>query len=369
MLSDRVVDVGRVPVHSRKFDLAQWIVIRTAPAMFLLSVTFLVCLAVLVVLWVDVPNLRESAQAFATTNGRNGSSDVDQVRDFFALEGPSRHIEWCVLAVMQMVWPIVIIESIVHWLTRSWNRQTLKYHGFAVLFCICPALRMCARSPEMHGRLWLPGLGWRQADKRLRRRLERQFSIPMILIALLIMPVLIGEFFLKEQVAQHLWLRVLLHIGTGVIWFAFAAEFILMVSVADKKIEYCKKHWLDLAIILLPLISFLRSLQTMRATRLAKLMKIQQLSQIARVYRLRGTAMKMMRALVLLELVNRVWKISPDRSLTKLRRQLEEVENEAKLIRRKIARIEREKRLAAAREEAVIETSSPKSVAVPDPVE
>jgi hypothetical protein len=34
-----------------------------------------------------------------------------------------------------------------------------------------------------------------------------------------------------------------------------------MISVAPRRLEYCKKHWLDLAIILLPLISFLRSLR------------------------------------------------------------------------------------------------------------
>ena len=105
----------------------------------------------------------------------------------------------------------------------------------------------------MRQRLWLPGLGWRQANKRLRERLERKFGIPMILIALMIMPVLIVEFFMKSQVAQYGWLRMLLHVSTGVIWFAFAGEFILMVSVAEKKVAYCKKHWIDLAIILLPL--------------------------------------------------------------------------------------------------------------------
>ena len=315
--------------------------------MFWLSLAFLVCMAILVVLWVDVPNLRENARQTVAANP-SGRIDAElQVQDadsYFELSTPAREIEAVTLFMMCLMWPVVILESMAHWLTRPWNREMLRHHWLGLLFCFCPALRMCARSPEMHGRLWLPGLGWRQADKRLRRRLEHQFSIPMIFIALLIMPVLIVEFFMKEQVASHLWLRVLLHIGTGVIWFSFAAEFVLMVSVADKKIEYCKKHWIDLAIILLPLISFLRSLQTMRSTRIAKLMKLQQLSQIARVYRLRGTALKMVRALVVLELFRRVMRISPDRSIAKLKRQLDELEVEAKQLRRRIALLEREKR-------------------------
>ena len=312
--------------------------------MFCLSLTYLVCVAVLVVLWVDIPNLQENARSFA---GSNATTEVPAPTNG-ALPihsgDPAHAVASVSVGVMFLIWPVVILETVVHWVTRPYTREMLRYHGFGVLFCLCPALRMCARSPEMHQRLWLPGLGWRRADHRLRRRLERLFSVPMIIIALLIMPVLIVEFFLKEQVANHLWLRILLHVGTGLIWFAFAAEFILMVSVADKKLTYCKKNWLDLAIILLPVISFLRSLQAMRAIRLAKVMKIQQLSKLARVYRLRATAMKVVRAFVVLDVFRRILKTSPEKSITRLQRQLDEVENEAKRLRRRIAKLRREQR-------------------------
>ena len=194
----------------------------------------------------------------------------------------------------------------------------------------------------MGGRVWLPGIGWRRPDKRLRRRLERTFSVPMIVIALMIMPILIVEFFFKAQVAEYQTLRFLMHIGTGVIWFAFAAEFILMVSVADKKLAYCKKHWVDLVIILLPLFSFLRSLRALRATRLAKLMRIPQIGKLARVYRLRGTAIKAVQALVLLDVVQRWMARSPEKTILKLLRQLVDVEDDAKRLRRRIARLQRQ---------------------------
>jgi len=163
----------------------------------------------------------------------------------------------------------------------------------------------------------------------------------MIVIAMMIMPVLIVEFFMKTQVAQYDWLRMMLHLGTGIIWFAFAAEFILMVSVADKKLRYCKEHWIDLAIIILPVFSFLRSLQLLRATALAQALGIPMLTKLARVYRLRGTAIKAFRALVLLELFQRFWGGDAERRIEKLQRRLAEVESEAKSIRRKIAKLER----------------------------
>ncbi len=318
-------------------ELRLWIAERSAPVMFALSLTFLVCQAFLVVLWVDVPNFSENARISISAD----AGEVARIQATLTDDVVDHRIQDAVIRLMFLIWPIVIAESILHWLTRPWDPQMRKYHFFGLLYCICPSLRMCARSPEMGYRMWLPGLSWRQPNKRLRKRLERHFSVPMILIALMIMPVLIIEFFMKSQVAQYAWLRMLLHISTGVIWFAFAAEFILMVSVARKKIKYCRNHWIDLAIILLPLLSFLRSLQVLRATRV---LRIQQLTKFARVYRLRGTAVKALRALLLLEIVHRFLVRDVDRAIDKLHRQLGDVEAEAKEIRRKIARLERRRR-------------------------
>lgn len=313
----------------RKHHLRTLIVMRSAPLMFALSLTFLVCQAILVVVLFDVPNLSENARLAIDSN----HPDAAQLRAALHSDPVSEQIQTATVYLMMVIWPIVILESVLHWMTRPWDAKTLRYHFFGLLFCVCPSLRMCARSPEMRERLWLPGLGWRLANKRLRERLERHFGVPMILIALMIMPVLIVEFFMKTQVAQYVWLRLLLHISTGVIWFAFAAEFILMVSVAEKKIAYCKKNWLDLAIILLPLFSFLRSL---------RLLKIQQLTRMGRIYRLRGTALKAFRALILLEFFHRFMKIDLDRKIENLETQLADLESQAKEIRHQIARLKRD---------------------------
>ena len=329
-------------------DTRQRVVGLSAKPMFWLSLTFLACLACLIVLWVDVPNLREKALGV----GDQGDP----------VEG-QRTLESIALAVILFIWPLVIAESVFHWCTRPWDKLNRKYHGFGLMHCICPPLRMCSRSPEMRDRIWLPLIGWRRSNKRLRRRLERTFSFPMIVIAMMILPILVVEFFLKDQVAQYGWLRFALHVGTGVIWFAFAAEFIVMVSIADKKLAYCKKHWIDLAIILLPLFSFLRSLRAMRATRLANIMRVPQITKMARVYRLRGTAVKAVRGLILLDVLHR-WKVfkrwsgrNSEKRINRLRRRLAEVEDEAKAIRRKITQLEK----ASAMQESSIEVNSRKS--------
>ncbi len=327
-------------ISSNYSEFEQRIAAYAGPLMFWLSLIFLICLACLVVLLVDVPNLQENAAETLAIQQAAG-----EIPELIAPRVLRDQIERLVVMLMLVIWPFVVLESVFHWFIRPWDKATRKYHWFGFLFCVCPALRMCARSPELGDRLWLHGWGWRQANKRLRRRLERKFSVPMIIIALMIMPILIAEFFLKAQVAQYAWLRLLLHVGTGVIWFAFAFEFILMVSVAEKKLAYCKKHWIDLAIILLPLISFLRSMRVLRATRAAKLMRIPKLTKLARMYRLRGTAVKAIQALVLLDVSQRLLSNDPQRSIEKLQTRLDELEDEAKQVRRKIMKLrERQQR-------------------------
>ncbi|HJN07478.1 MAG: hypothetical protein QGH33_03455 [Pirellulaceae bacterium] len=171
--------------------------------------------------------------------------------------------------------------------------------------------------------------------------METYFGVPMIVIALMILPILLVEFGLREQVAEHTWLRITLHVSTGTIWFAFALEFIVMCSVAPKKFHYCRVHWLDLAIVLLPLVSFLRSLRVLRATRLARLAKIQYLAKMGRVYRLQGLAIKGFRGLAVIEAMNRILPRTLERQVELLKEQLAENEKEGRGLQRRIASIER----------------------------
>ncbi|MFW6169047.1 MAG: potassium channel protein, partial [Planctomycetota bacterium] len=191
------------------------------------------------------------------------------------------------------------------------------------------------------GKIWFPALGWRAVDKSLRDQLEKSFSIPMVFIALAILPVLLIELGMREIVLTRAWLQFLLHASTGIIWFAFASEFIVMVSVAENKINYCKEHWLDIAIILLPFISFLRSLRAVRAMRLARVAKVQQLSKMGRIYRLRGLMMRTVRALMILELFSWIFRIGPEKRLKKLRGILDEKEREVASLRVRVARLEK----------------------------
>jgi voltage-gated potassium channel len=151
----------------------------------------------------------------------------------------------------------------------------------------------------------------------------------------LILPVLVIEFFLHDRVEDSVVLWSLLHVGTGIIWLAFAVEFILMVSVAEKKLVYCKEHWLDLAILLLPLISFLRSVQFIRAT---NALRLPQFTKMLRVYRMRGTALRALRGLIVLDLFSRFFKPDAEEVVEQLQAELREAEARVRMIRRKLTK-------------------------------
>lgn len=307
--------------------------------MFCLSMVFLMVLAVLLVLWVEVPLFLSAREGEAMARSAAGSR-----RDIACWISPEtatiagRH---CLL-LLAAIWPLFLFELVFQYAVRDRTKPFLRRRYRSLLVCLFPPLRMCARNPDMDGKIWFPSLGWQPVNRRLRKRLEKAFSVPMIFIALAILPVLLVEFGMRQTVIRWPWLQFMLHASTGVIWFAFATEFIVMVSVAEKKLAYCKAHWIDIAIILLPFISFLRSLRAVRAMRLARVAKVQQLSKMGRVYRLRGLAMRVVRALMILELFNRVFRIGPERRLEKLNTILEEKMREIEVLRGEIARLERE---------------------------
>ena len=314
--------MSEVDQEVRKSQVDEWL----APVMFYLSLLFLVLVASILVLWIDVPRAVESYSS--DTADPAAFVTVTLTLEEQAYEESAFRWGAFLAGGLLLIWPLFIAEQGFYLLRSGLGQDALARHPYWWLFCLIPPLRMCAHNRRAGDRLWLPQIGWQNVDRQLRRTLERQFSVPMVWIALLILPVLGLQFYFKERIIDYPHLRFALHVGTGLIWFAFAVEFIVMVSVAEKKFQYCKQHWLDLVIILLPLISFLRSLRLLRASRLLKIGKLQQLSRVVRVYRLRGVAMRAFRALMLLEVVHRLMRTKPEDRLRRLEGQYAEKQQE-----------------------------------------
>lgn len=310
---------------------------RLAFPMFAAALVFLVLLAALIVLWVDIPRVAELARIDAqAAHGGDASSPTANtlldtkllaVSDRSAnLMARSQGFGQIVFILLLLMWPLFIVE---YFYTRKRSEASAQKHGTGTrsqriaraVACFVPPLRLASQSQSWDFRIWLPILDWQHPGRQLVRTLERAFSKPMLIIALLILPILLVEYGLHGLVERNDWLRILLHVCTGFIWCAFATEFIIMMSATDKKLAYVKKNWIDLAIILLPLISFLR---TIRVLRLARLAKIQKLAKVGRIYRMRGLVMKAVKGLMLFGVVNRLLRVTPEKTLQKLELKYEE---------------------------------------------
>jgi hypothetical protein len=220
---------------------------------------------------------------------------------------------------MCLIWPIFILEGGLRLLFCVRQDPVWQRWLYVGMLMLAPPLRMGSRAYADATRMWLPRWGWCTVDRHLRRRLERFFSIPMMVIAFLVLPVLALEYFWADWVRSNFAASLFLDVASSIIWMAFALEFILMLSVAPKKLAYCLQNWMDLAIVVLPLLDFMPLLRLLRLTRL---LELQQFARLGRLYRLRGLFIKLWRAVLLLDIVNRLVGKGKEKRLLRLKELL-----------------------------------------------
>jgi voltage-gated potassium channel len=237
-----------------------------------------------------------------------------------------------------LTWPVFVLEGVLRLaVCRRPGMSPWRRVAAFVAVCLFPPLRMGGRAYADAEKIWLPGLGWSHVDHHLRNRLERFFSVPMIVVALMVVPFLAMEYFWLERVRADFVLSLVLDIGTSVIWLAFAVELIVMVSVADGMALYCLYHWIDVAIVFLPLVDFLPIL---RLLRIAGLFEFEQVGRLGRVYRLRGLISRGWRAILLLEMFHRLLGHYREKRLARLKKLLAAREEELADLRAEVAELE-----------------------------
>jgi voltage-gated potassium channel len=123
------------------------------------------------------------------------------------------------------------------------------------------------------------GLGVIIADDDLRRRVDRAFHWPMIVLAVLCVPLIAIDIAIIDQRpdVRGTWLWWVTIVGLGVTWLAFVVEFAVKIAIAECRMEYVRRNWIDLVIIALPALRPLR---------------VAAIGRTARVFSLRGAAMR-----------------------------------------------------------------------------
>jgi voltage-gated potassium channel len=239
--------------------------------------------------------------------------------------GSTRPLLWA----LGLLYPVIVLEWVAHAVAggRGWRRH--------LLYCLLPPARMGGRDHVDAGSVWLPHVGWARVDPSFQERIERAFSGPMILMALAVLPLLGFEWHLQSKAVTPSWeTLVFLRLGESVIWLAFALEFIIMLAISSNRLRYCRDHWIDIVIILLPLVAFLRIL------RMGRLLRLHQVSRVGRAVRLRGIGLRMFRGVLLLDLFRHFVEGDPGKRLARLRKELAEREFEIEQLRSQIDRLE-----------------------------
>jgi len=176
-------------------------------------------------------------------------------------------------------------------------------------------------------------------DKSLYQRIEKQFLYPILLISLIMIPFWIMEIF--EKTSIHPLLYHIINWGNAVIWGLFLTEFIIMISITQKKGHYVIKHWLELFIIILPLLALSRFILITKYLKISKstyilwLVKIQNMLNI---YRARSVINRLIRILIIIDIVKRFYqRKNPQRYLLILKNELREKEEEVTDLKNKIS--------------------------------
>ena len=226
------------------------------------------------------------------------------------------------------LWAIVIVEGLLglSFATDSWPARLKRL----LITSLIPPLRMVIATSKPGGWLWLPVSGWRPAGEEISEKLEQKLALPMLVLTLLVLPVLGAELTGGETLENHPRMALATHLTTCVIWVGFTAEFLWMVAAAPSKLTYCLKNWINLVIILLPLVAFLRVLTAFRFARMFRAGKL------LRAYRLRGLWTRLWRLALLFNLVERLQKRDPAKYCAALEKKIADLEEQLAEARAKL---------------------------------
>ncbi|HEX4929243.1 MAG TPA: ion channel [Gaiellaceae bacterium] len=109
------------------------------------------------------------------------------------------------------------------------------------------------------------------------RRIERAFEIPMIVAALLVIPVIAVE----QSNAGDPW-REIAAVTNWAIWIAFATELVVMLAVVPDRWGWARSHLLEVIVVVLTPPFAPSSLQAVRALRLLRLLRLLRVARYAR---------------------------------------------------------------------------------------
>lgn len=246
-----------------------------------------------------------------------------------------------------LLWLIFAVERLIYISFCVQNRLKILY--FSPFILIFPPLRLITQRCSTSPAIWLYS-EWYEPQPKLLEEIETWFIYLTLPISLLMLPFWIIEIFHADLLYENFFLHHIVNLGNALIWALFVAEFMLEFTITNKRGEYLIKHWLELFIIILPMLILTRfmrlgylstllglgNLSELQVFRLAKL------RQMLSLYRARAVFNRVLRILTLIDLFRR-WqqRSNPQKYLIYLQENLAYHQEQVSEIQQKILETQR----------------------------
>ena len=96
--------------------------------------------------------------------------------------------------------------------------------------------------------------GENERREQLLGRVERITEVPLLILAALMIPLIVGSFFwdlTERQETTFLALDIF-------IWAVFAADLMVKTAISPRRLAYLKAHWIDVVVVIVPFVRPLR---------------------------------------------------------------------------------------------------------------
>lgn len=235
-----------------------------------------------------------------------------------------------IVTVLWLLWPLFFLERLFYLIFC--HHKTWKTYLNLFLITLIPPLRLAARRCDEQNSIWWNNR-WELVNKTLYKRIEKQFLYPILFISLFMIPFWISEILFSETIyTTYGLLYMMTNLGNALIWGLFVTEFTILISIAQKRLHYLITHWLELFIIILPMLALTRFLLIAKYLKISKsgyflwFVKIQ---DILNIYRARSVLHRLIRILILINIVKRLYqRRNPKKYLVILRKKRLEKEEE-----------------------------------------
>jgi voltage-gated potassium channel len=88
----------------------------------------------------------------------------------------------------------------------------------------------------------------------LLARIEQLTELPLLVVSFIMIPILVGPFVWDLSTAEKATFASI----NALIWIAFAADLAFKLSISTHRIRYLKSHWLEVLIVVIPVLRPLR---------------------------------------------------------------------------------------------------------------